>query len=59
MAQATKGPRATAGVLLKFEPEELAGVERVAERMGYRRATAIKKLLAAVVKRSDAEHGED
>lgn len=56
----TRRPRATEAVLIKLTPDELAGIDRVVGRMGYaKRAPTVKALLAAVVKRSDAEHGED
>lgn len=55
MPTAQTRERATNGVLLKLTDTELAGVDRVAARMGLKRTTAIKRFMAAVVKRSDAE----
>lgn len=47
--------RARSGVLIKFKESELAGIDRVAAGMGLKRTTAIKRFMAAVVKRYDAE----
>jgi hypothetical protein len=55
---ALKADRASEQVMLKLTPSQLAGVDRMCERLGEpRRAVTIKRLLDAVVKRSDEESG--
>lgn len=44
--------------MLKLTESQLAGIDRMCERLGEpRRAVTIKRLLDAVIKRSDEERG--
>lgn len=55
MATVSTEERATEAVLVKFTPRELEAINRLAARMGLKRTVVIKRFMAAVVKRSDAE----
>ena len=52
-----RAERASEPVLVKFTPEELAGLDRV--RGGEARTVFVKRFLRAVVKRIDDERGSD
>jgi hypothetical protein len=52
--------RASVQVMVKLTPSQAAGVDRMCERLSEpRRAVTIKRLLDAVIKRSDEEAGGD
>lgn len=55
MTQAVKSQRASERIMLKLTPDERAGLDRLAGRMGVPRSTAVKRLMALMVAKSDRE----